>query len=130
MTTRVASSAMTGRSSEFDAGDIAWIELDPIKGHEQAGRRPALILSSQAYHAMSSLAVICPITSGGRRNWRFKAPLPEGLKTTGFVLVDQVRAIDRTARPLKFVERVPLQTLAEIRGLLAALLQLWDHRPT
>lgn len=111
----------------LDAGDIVWIDLDPIKGHEQAGRRPALVISSSAYHDKSSLTVICPITSGGRRNWRFRLPLPAGLKTTGFVLIDQIRTIDRQARPLKFIERAPAKTLAEVRGLLAGLLQLWDQ---
>jgi mRNA interferase MazF len=107
-----------------DAGDIAWIDLDPTKGHEQAGRRPALVLSPAQYHQKSAIAIICPITSTGRANWPFKVPLPPGLQTSGYVLVDQIRTIDRNARPLKFIEKVPAKTLADVRGLLAGLLQL------
>lgn len=104
-----------------DVGDIAWVDLDPVKGTEQAGRRPALVLSGMAYHGASRRAVICPITTADRP-WPFSVPLPAGLQTTGVVLVDQVRTIDRTQRMFDLIERAPRDLLADVRGRLAALL--------
>jgi mRNA interferase MazF len=104
-----------------DVGDIAWVDLDPVKGSEQAGRRPALVLSSVTYHDASRRAVICPITSAARP-WPFNVPLPAGLQTTGVVLVDQVRTIDRSIRMFDVIERVPASLLSDVRGRLAALL--------
>ena len=104
-----------------DVGDIAWVELGPVKGSEQDSRRPALFLSDAAYHAASRRAVICPITSKARP-WPFNVEIPSGLQTTGVVLVDQVRTIDRPERMFAVIERVPDDFLAEVRGRLAALL--------
>ena len=106
-----------------DAGDIAWVEFDPVKGTEQAGRRPALVLTDRAYHENSRRALVCPITSNLHR-WPFNVALPPGLKTLGVVLVDQARAIDRTARMYAIIERAPDDVLAEVKGRLAALLRI------
>ena len=103
------------------AGDIAWVELGPVKGSEQDGRRPALILSEAGYHEISRRAVICPISSTDRP-WPFHVPLPAGLATTGVVLIDQIRTIDRPERMFDFVERVPDAVLSNIRNRVAALL--------
>jgi mRNA interferase MazF len=104
-----------------DAGDIAWVNFDPTLGSEQAGRRPALVLTGRIYHEQSWRAVVCPITSKDR-SWPFNVALPKGLKTTGVVLVDQVRAIDRSRRMFDVVERVPEAFVDEVRGRLIALL--------
>jgi mRNA interferase MazF len=104
-----------------DAGDIAWVEFDPVRGAEQAGRRPALILTPRAYHQRSTRALVCPITSN-IRPWPFKVMLPEGLKTTGAVLVDQLRAIDRTERMFTIIERAPRELLQGVLDRLSALL--------
>lgn len=104
-----------------DAGDIAWVELDPVRGTEQSGRRPALILTPQAYHQRSPRALVCPITSNVRP-WAFKIILPEGLKTTGAILVDQIRTIDRTERLFTIIERAPRELLQGVRDRLSALL--------
>jgi len=104
-----------------DVGDIAWVELDPVKGAEQAGRRPALVLSDVIYHEASKRAVICPIASAARP-WPFNVELPQGLKIAGVVLVDQVRTIDRAERMFDIIERAPKELLSEVRGKLAALL--------
>jgi mRNA interferase MazF len=105
-----------------DVGDIAWIDFDPVKGTEQQGRRPGLILTSLDYHRRSPRAVVCPITSK-ERPWTFNVPLPPGLKTRGAVLVDQIRTIDRALRVFEVIERAPTELLSEVRGRLAALLQ-------
>lgn len=103
------------------AGDIAWAELDPVLGTEQAGRRPALVLTDRDYNARSTRIVICPITKRAR-DWPFEVHLPEGLKTGGVVLVDQVRTIDRSLRLFDVIEAVPPTFLGDVRGRLAALL--------
>lgn len=107
------------------AGDIVWVEFDPVLGTEQAGRRPALVLTGDAYHRVSTRAVVCPISSR-RRDWPFDVPLPTGLKTVGWVLTDQVRTVHRPSRIVGAVERAPPGLLAEVRGRLAALLGLTE----
>ena len=104
-----------------DAGDIAWVNFDPTLGSEQAGRRPALFLTGRGYHERSPRAVVCPITSK-ERPWPFNVSLPLGLKTTGIVLVDQIRTIDRSRRVFDIIERVPDAFVDEVRGRLSALL--------
>lgn len=104
-----------------DAGDIAWVEFDPIRGTEQAGRRPALLISGRAYHAVSPRAVVCPITRT-ERPWPFDLAVPLTCLTRGFVLVDQVRTVDRPQRMFDLIETVSPGFLAEVRGRLVALL--------
>jgi mRNA interferase MazF len=108
-----------------DLGDIAWVDFDPVLGTEQAGRRPALVLTSKSYHEQSWRAVVCPITTK-TRIWPFNVALPTGLKTTGMVLVDQVRSIDRSKRMFDVIETAPATIVAEVRGRLAALLGFDD----
>lgn len=105
-----------------DIGDIAWIEFDPVKGTEQSGRRPGLVLSPRGYHERSPRAVVCPITSR-EKPWAFNVPLPPGMKIQGSVLVDQIRTIERQARMFEIIERAPAEVLSEVRGRLAALLE-------
>ena len=109
-----------------DAGDIARVEFDPVKGTEQAGRRPAVVLSARIYHEESKRALVCPVTSLARP-WPFNVTLPEGLKTSGVVLVDQIRTIDRSGRMFEIIERVPDEVLWEIRARLGALLQIAEE---
>ena len=103
------------------AGDVAWVELGPVRGSEQDGRRLALLLSVSEYHEVSGRAVICPISST-ERPWPFNVPLPEGLATTGVVLIDQIRTIDRAERMFDFIEHVPEEVLSKVRDRVAALL--------
>jgi mRNA interferase MazF len=103
------------------AGDIAWVEFDPALGTEQAGRRPALILSGREYHEASARAVVCPITKRARL-WPFEVHLPPMLKTRGVVLVDQIRTIDRSQRLFEVIETAPEEVLVEVQNKLAALI--------
>ena len=107
---------------DLDAGDLVWVELDPVRGREQAGRRPAVVVTTSAYHKISQLALICPITSNVRP-WPFKVLLPDEGKIRGAVLVDQVRAIDRARRVYARAGRVPDKTLDRIRSILAAMVR-------
>jgi mRNA interferase MazF len=104
-----------------EAGDIAWIDFAPIRGTEQGGKRPALIVSERGMHDMTRRAIICPITRN-TRPWPTKLILPNGLKTQGAVLIDQIRSIDREARILRLLGKVPAPFLALVRRKLSALL--------
>jgi mRNA interferase MazF len=104
-----------------DRGDLAWLVFTPHSGREQAGCRPALVLSPRIYHERSALAVVCPITSN-REPWPWKVLLPDQLAVSGAVLVDQVRSIDRGARRLRIVGRAPQAILLDVQAKLAALL--------
>lgn len=104
-----------------EAGDLVWVDFHPQAGHEQAGHRPALVLTPRIYHERTALAIVCPITSN-TDSYPFKVTLPEGLPIAGAVLADQARSIDRAARQLKFAGRAPRAVLLEVQGRLAALL--------
>jgi mRNA interferase MazF len=105
-----------------DRGDIVKLNFSPQAGHEQAGYRPALILSPARYNRLSSLALMCPITNQSK-GWRFEVELSEEMQTTGVVLSDQVKSFDWRARQVKFIERVPdefgQEVLAKIDTLLS-----------
>ena len=104
-----------------ERGDLAWLLFAPQSGREQAGHRPALVLSPRVYHERSGLAVVCPITSNGQP-WPWKVVLPDGLAVSGAVLVDQVRSIDRGARKLNVIGRAPPGVILDVQAKLAALL--------
>lgn len=103
-----------------DRGDLVWVDFAPQAGHEQAGHRPALVLSPRIYHRRSKLAVVCPITSNAAP-WPWKVHLPDGLAVSGAVLVDQVRSIDRAGRTLRIAGQAPEAVVAEVQAKLAAL---------
>ena len=104
-----------------DAGDIVWLTFSPQAGHEQAGRRPALILSPRGYNGKTSLALLCPITSRVK-GYPFEVPLPPGDAVTGVVLADQVKSMDWRARGTRFEAQAPSQVMAEVLEKLAVLL--------
>ena len=104
-----------------EAGDLIWIDLDPTVGHEQGGRRPAIVLSPHSYNAAAGLCVICPITSRVR-DYPFEAPLPESANLRGVVLADQLRSISWEKRPIRHAGRASDAVLTEVRERLAALL--------
>jgi mRNA interferase MazF len=106
-----------------DRGSLVWLHFSPQAGSEQAGRRPAIVLTTSAYHARSRLAVVCPITNR-ERGWPMEVKLPNGLAVSGVVLVDHVRSIDREARGLEIIGAVPREVLDEIDARLAPLLSL------
>ena len=103
-----------------ERGALVWVDFTPQSGREQAGHRPALVMSPRIYHERSKLTVVCPITSN-TRPWPWKVMLPEGLNVAGAVLVDQVRSIDRAARRLRHAGVAPQTVVAEVQAKLAAL---------
>ncbi len=107
----------------LEPGDIHWVELDPVLGSEQAGRRSAVIVSSFEFNDRSPRIVICPITSR-MLDWPVVVALPPSLATRGVVLCDQVRSIDRARRLFGYIESVSDDTLFQIRDVLGAILTL------
>ena len=102
-------------------GDAVWITLNPQAGHEQAGRRPALVVSPASYNGKVGLAVLCPIT-GQIKGYPFEVMIPSGLKVGGVVLSDQVKSLDWRMRRAEFICKVPRQTISEVIDKLGALL--------
>ena len=105
-----------------DRGHIVWLSLDPQAGHEQAGRRPALVLSPASYNDRVGLALVCPITNR-MKGYPFEVPLPDDLPVTGVVLADQVKSLDWRARRAEYCREVSAEVLAEVLRRLGLLLQ-------
>ena len=106
-----------------DAGDVVWLTFDPQAGHEQSGRRPALIVSPRAYNAKARMAVACPITSHVK-GYPFEVPLANTGTITGVILADHVKNLDWQARKVAFQAKAPSDVLSEVRERLRALLGL------
>ena len=106
-----------------DRGDIVWISLNPQAGHEQAGRRPALVISPVQYNRKAGLAVLCPITSQVK-GYPFEVLLPAGLSVGGVILSDQVKSLDWQERRAELVCRLAKGAILEVLGKLSALLSL------
>lgn len=105
-----------------ERGDAVWIALDPQAGHEQAGRRPALVLSPSAYNGRVGLALLCPITTQVK-GYPFEVPLPAGLPVTGVVGADQVKSLDWRARKAARIAAVPKEIITQVVTRLQALLE-------
>ena len=104
-----------------ERGDAVWITLDPQAGHEQAGRRPALVLSPASYNGRVGLALLCPIT-GQVKGYPFEVALPGGLPVAGVVLADQVKNLDWRARKAARICAVPEEVVTQVLQRLNALL--------
>jgi mRNA interferase MazF len=100
-----------------------WVNFTPQAGHEQAGRRPAIVLSPRIYNERAGLAVLCPITSQSK-GYPFEVGLPAGLRLRGVILADQLKSLDWRQRQVQRAGKVPEGTLQEVRKLIAALLEL------
>jgi len=102
-------------------GDLIWVSLNPQAGHEQAGRRPALVLSPVEYNRRVGLALMCPVTSRAK-GYPFEVALPSGLDVSGVILADQIKSLDWSARTAEIACRVPKSVTDEVLGKLATLL--------
>ncbi len=106
-----------------DRGDIVYVDFSPQIGHEQANRRPALVLSPSQYNALTGLFLVVPITSKVK-GFRFEVPLPSTCGTQGVVLADHVKSFDWRGRGALFEETVPETVVDEVVARIAALLKL------
>lgn len=111
------------RSAQYvpDRGDVVWLTFDPQSGHEQSGRRPALVLSPRAYNAKTSLAIFCPLTTQSK-GYPFEVMIPAEVDLEGVVLSDQVRSLDWKARRASRICDLPPSTIDEVLGKLGTLL--------
>jgi len=105
-------------------GDLIWLDFDPQAGREQAGRRPAIVLSERDFNDLTGFALVCPITNQVK-NYAFEVSLSEGLPFTGVVLTDQIKSLDVRKRNIKIVGNVPIDSssmkeiLRNTRSILA-----------
>jgi mRNA interferase MazF len=104
-----------------DRGDIVWLDFNPQSGHEQAGRRPALVLSLALFNRISGFALMCPITNTKRGN-TFEIELPAGFMVTGVILTHQIKSLDWRSRNIAFYCQCPQnelnEALARVRTIL------------
>jgi len=100
-------------------GDFIIATFDPQAGHEQKGRRPAIIISNKLFNKSTGLAIVCPITSTNR-NFPFHVPIPDELTLTGYIMVEQVKSIEYQSRKIKFIEKAPSNIMIEVLSILDA----------
>jgi mRNA interferase MazF len=106
-----------------DAGDLIWLDFTPQAGREQAGRRPAVVLSPRSYNEKTSLAVVCPVTSRAK-GYPFEVPVPPGLRIGGVILSDHLKNLDWRQRQAQKAGKIPRSVLEQVRDRIAALLQI------
>ncbi len=106
-----------------DAGDVVWVDFTPQAGHEQAGRRPAIVLSPRLYNEKAGLAVLCPITSH-EKGYPFEVAIPSALAVRGVILADQLKSLDWRHRRVQRFGKLPTSVLDAVRDRVAALLGL------
>lgn len=104
-----------------DRGDLAWVDLNPQMGHEQAGRRPTLILSPKSYNRKTGLCILCPATRHAK-GYAFEVENPSEEDSQSILLADHVRCIDWRTRRAEFIRHVPAEVLQEVAAKLEALI--------
>ena len=104
-----------------DRRDLVWASFSPQKGREQAGRRPALVISPKAYNRKIGLALVCPVTSRVK-GYPFEVRIPEGLASAGVVLCDQLKSLDWRARRFKRIGSVPPAVVEDVRARILPLI--------
>ena len=106
----------------FEQGDIVYLDFDPQSGHEQRGRRPALVVSNNLFNRVSSLTMVCPITNTDRGH-PFHVRLDGRTKSTGVVMCDQARMLDLGSRHAAFEEKAPADITAEAVDLIMGFIE-------
>lgn len=100
-------------------GDFVTLTFDPQSGHEQKGRRPALVVSNTMFNQHTGMAFVCPVTNTDRQV-PFHMPIPGASSLTGFVMVEQIKSVDYNSRGVKFIEAAPKSVLDQVLGILDA----------
>jgi mRNA interferase MazF len=104
-------------------GDIVWLNFDPQAGHEQRGRRPALIVSNESFNNFSKLAIVCPITNRDKDH-PFHIKLDDRTRTSGVILCDQARTLDINARNFKYIESLAADTLLDVLDIIQGFIEI------
>jgi mRNA interferase MazF len=113
----------SGKSFVPDQGDVVWLNFNPQAGYEQAGRRPALVLSPAKYNEKVGLAIFCSITNQ-EKGYPFEVKIPDDLKVSGVILADHVKNLDWRIRQTAFICKMPRPKTAEVLQKLTTLLKL------
>ena len=100
-------------------GDFVVLTFDPQSGHEQKGRRPAIIISNTLFNQHTGLAIVCPITNTNRK-FPFHVEIPRTSSLSGFIMVEQVKSVDFKQRKIKFIEKAPFDIINVVLGILDA----------
>ena len=100
-------------------GDLVALDFDPQSGHEQKGRRPALVVSKDLFNKATGMAICCPITNT-HRNVPFHVPISGRTSLSGFVMCEQVKSLDFRSRSLKLIERAPQEVLEDVLAIIDA----------
>ena len=104
-------------------GDLIWVNFSPQVGHEQAGRRPAVVLSPRLYNQNAGLLIACPITSKVK-GYPFEVSMPSASRIQGVILADHLKSLDWRLRKAEKAGKIPATTLGQVREIIASLLQL------
>jgi mRNA interferase MazF len=104
-----------------ERGDAVWINLDPQAGHEQSGRRPAIVISPGVYNKKVGLAIFCPITNKNK-GYPFEVIIPAGLGVKGVILADQAKSLDWKERKVEIICKLPESIIEETLGKLQTLI--------
>ena len=104
-----------------ERGDAVWLDFDPQAGHEQRGRRPAVVLSPRSYNSKVGLALVCPITSQ-EKGYPFEVTIPASVAVRGVVLADQIKSLDWQVRNAELISALPPETVAEILTKIGLLI--------
>ena len=110
------------RSYVPDRSHVVWLNFSPQSGHEQAGKRPAVVVSPIEYNKKSGLALFCPIINQ-IKGYPFEVLIPDGQNIRGVVLADQVKGLDWRSRGVKFAEKMPTQITEEVISKISTLLE-------
>lgn len=104
-------------------GDLVWLNFNPQTGHEQAGRRLALVLTPSSYNRKVGLAIFCPVTNQVK-GYPFEVTIPAGMAVTGVILSDQVKSLDWRSRQAERIGKLPTPTLKEVLQKVSVLLDV------
>jgi len=104
-----------------DRGDLVWLNFTPQSGHEQAGKRPAFVVSPHAYNKKVGLALFCPVTRQ-IKGYPFEVCIPDGAEIHGVILADQLKSLDWTVRHAKFITKLPSDITQEVIAKLKTLI--------
>lgn len=105
-----------------ERADVVWVTFNPQAGHEQAGRRPAVVISPRTYNGKVGLALLCPVTSSVK-GYPFEVVVPQGLPVAGVVLSDQLKSLDWRARKAEYICTLPREAMKDILAKIRTLVE-------
>lgn len=105
-----------------EQGDIIFLEFNPQVGHEQKGKRPALVVSNNTYNQFTKIAIVCPITNT-KKGFPLHVELDERTETTGVIMCEQIKALDVCARNISYREKAPKDIVDEVANMIISFVE-------